>query len=94
MCVCTHSTLWQSSLCCSHHFPSSYHRRPQVAFAHCRFVDLGHTKDARVITINTNDRVSSEVRILDSTQPMKAPQLLYPRVTGVQYFVEHNNVRR
>ena len=57
------------------------------------FVDLGQTKDNAVITINTNDRVTSEVRVIDATLPFQAPVLVQPRETGVQYFVEHNQVR-
>lgn len=58
------------------------------------FVDVSLTKDNQLITINSNDRVSSEVRILDSSRPFEAPALVHPREPGVQYFVEHNRVRK
>jgi protease II len=57
------------------------------------FVDVSISKDNRLICLNSNDRVSSEVRILDSSRPFESPQLVHPRETGVQYFVEHNHVR-
>lgn len=56
------------------------------------FVDVTLTKDNQLICINSNDRVSSEVRILDSSRPFESPLLVHPRETGVQYFVEHNRV--
>jgi hypothetical protein len=57
------------------------------------FVDVSISKDNRLICLNSNDRVSSEVRILDSSRPFESPLLVHPRETGVQYFVEHNHVR-
>ena len=56
------------------------------------FVDVSITKDNRLICINCNDRVSSEVRILDTARPFESPLLVHPREHGVQYFVEHNHV--
>ena len=57
------------------------------------FVDLGSTKDGAFVTINSNDRVSSEVRLLDARDPNASPVLIEPRKLGIQYFVEHYAVR-
>ena len=51
------------------------------------------SKDGQLVTINSNDRVSSEVRLVRCGAPMDPPTLVHPRQEGVQYFVEHNNVR-
>jgi hypothetical protein len=57
------------------------------------FVDVTVSKDGQLVTINSNDRVSSEVRLVRCGAPMDPPTLVHPRQEGVQYFVEHNNVR-
>lgn len=56
------------------------------------FVDVSISKDNRLICINSNDRKSSEVRIVDASKPFEPPLLVHPRESGVQYFVEHNRV--
>lgn len=56
------------------------------------FVDVNVSKDNALITINVNDRVSSEVHVIDAARPFQEPLLVHPRETGVQYFVEHNKV--
>ncbi len=56
-------------------------------------MDVSLSKDGALVTINSNDRVSSEVRLVRCDAPLEAPILVHPRQEGVQYFVEHNKVR-
>jgi hypothetical protein len=56
------------------------------------FVDVALSKDNSLLTINSNDRVSSEVRVLRADRAFDTPRLIAARQQGTQYFVEHNKV--
>lgn len=53
------------------------------------YLDVSRTKDGRYVTINSNSKRTSEVRLLDAQHPDAAPVLLRRREPGVRYFVEH-----
>jgi hypothetical protein len=56
------------------------------------FVDVGASKDGALVTINCNNRVTSEVRLVRCADVTAEPILVHPRQEGVQYFIEHNKV--
>lgn len=53
-------------------------------------VDITSTKDGKFITVNSNSRTSSEVYVIDATNPQDGFQRVHKRVPGVQYFLEHH----
>ncbi|XP_039059867.1 protease 2 [Hibiscus syriacus] len=53
-------------------------------------VDLTSTKDGKFITVNSNSRSSSEVYVIDSTDPLNDLQKVHNRIPGIQYFLEHH----
>ncbi|XP_060669574.1 uncharacterized protein LOC107429092 [Ziziphus jujuba] len=53
-------------------------------------VDITSTKDGKFITVNSNSRTSSEVYIIDASNPLVGMQRIRERVSGVQYFLEHH----
>ncbi|XP_043717412.1 protease 2 isoform X3 [Telopea speciosissima] len=53
-------------------------------------VDIASTKDGKFITVNSNSRTSSEVYVIDATNPQNVLQRVRKRVPGVQYFLEHH----
>nr|XP_011462973.1 PREDICTED: prolyl endopeptidase-like isoform X1 [Fragaria vesca subsp. vesca] len=53
-------------------------------------VDITSTKDGKFITVNSNSRTSSEVYLIDSTNPLGGLQKVWKRISGVQYFLEHH----
>lgn len=55
------------------------------------FVDLYITRDRCFLTINSNSKTSSEVRLIDCSSPYKPPALVQARLPGVIYHVEHRN---
>ncbi|KAM5163385.1 prolyl endopeptidase-like isoform 1-T1 [Mantella aurantiaca] len=55
------------------------------------FVDLYLTRDRHFLTINSNSKSTSEVRIVDCNCPFQSPVLVQQRVSGVTYHVEHSN---
>ena len=55
-------------------------------------VDIQNTKDAKLLSLNVNSRDTSEVYLLDAAGEIPQLTLVEPRETGVQYFVEHNQV--
>ena len=57
------------------------------------YVDCVPTKDHEILTINANSKSTSGVWIVDARDRSARPQLVASREPGVQYFVEHNNVR-
>ena len=57
------------------------------------YVDCVPTKDHEILTINANSKSTSGVWIVDAGDRSARPQLVASREPGVQYFVEHNNVR-
>ncbi|XP_021912299.1 uncharacterized protein LOC110826029 isoform X3 [Carica papaya] len=54
-------------------------------------VDITSTKDGKFITINSNSRTSSEVYVIDATNPQAGLQRVRERVSGMQYFLEHHH---
>ncbi|XP_057996268.1 uncharacterized protein LOC110643906 [Hevea brasiliensis] len=54
-------------------------------------VDITSTKDGKFITVNSNSRTSSEVYVIDATNPFDGLQRIHKRVSNVQYFLEHHN---
>ncbi|XP_030413534.1 prolyl endopeptidase-like isoform X1 [Gopherus evgoodei] len=55
------------------------------------FVDIYCTKDRRFLTINSNSKTSSEVWLVDCSNPFNSPILMQQRTKGVIYHVEHRN---
>ena len=55
------------------------------------FLDVNRTKDDQFITINSNSKENSEVKLLPAAcdDPTSAPVVVHPRGDGVSYFVEH-----
>ncbi|XP_061976902.1 uncharacterized protein LOC133698042 [Populus nigra] len=53
-------------------------------------VDITSTKDGKFITVNSNSRTSSEVYVIDATNPLDGLQRVRERVSGVRYFLEHH----
>ncbi|XP_038692383.1 dipeptidyl aminopeptidase BI [Tripterygium wilfordii] len=54
-------------------------------------VDITNTKDGKFITVNSNSRTSSEVYVIDATNPQDGLRRIRKRVSGVQYFLEHHH---
>ncbi|XP_019627440.1 PREDICTED: prolyl endopeptidase-like [Branchiostoma belcheri] len=54
------------------------------------FVDVSHTKDRKFVTINSNSKTTSEVRVVSSSSPMGEPCLVQGRIEGMEYYVEHH----
>ncbi|MEZ5900674.1 MAG: S9 family peptidase [Hyphomicrobiaceae bacterium] len=57
------------------------------------YVGVSATQSQRFITIDVHDHETSEVYILDATDPKAKPRLVAPRSKGHQYVVEHNGDR-
>ncbi|XP_064014458.1 prolyl endopeptidase-like isoform X3 [Pogoniulus pusillus] len=55
------------------------------------FVDIYCTKDRRFLTINSNNKTTSEVWLVDCRDPFKLPALVQARTKGVLYHIEHRN---
>lgn len=54
------------------------------------FVGLGETQSGDYILIDTHDHETSEVYLIDSTQPTQPPCVVATREPGVEYDVEHD----
>ncbi|CAH9131191.1 unnamed protein product [Cuscuta epithymum] len=54
-------------------------------------LDIARTKDGKFITLNSNSRTSSEVYIINATNPYTGLTKFCNRVSGVQYFLEHHH---
>uniref|UniRef100_A0A7C9DVX1 Peptidase S9A N-terminal domain-containing protein n=1 Tax=Opuntia streptacantha TaxID=393608 RepID=A0A7C9DVX1_OPUST len=54
-------------------------------------VDITCTKDGNFISINSNSRTSSEVYVIDATNPLGGPRRVHRRIHDVQYFLEHHH---
>nr|XP_017227445.1 PREDICTED: protease 2 isoform X2 [Daucus carota subsp. sativus] len=54
-------------------------------------VDITSTKDGKFITVNSNSRTSSEVYVVDATNPQSGLHRVNIRIPGVQYFLEHHH---
>jgi oligopeptidase B len=53
------------------------------------FVDVARTKDRKFITLNSNSKTTSELRILDPNNPNVAPTLVMSRQFGTEFFLDH-----
>ena len=53
------------------------------------WVGVGMTRSRRYIEIGVGSKVTSESRLLDTQHPEAGFQLVWPRVEGVEYTVEH-----
>ena len=53
------------------------------------FISVGKTQSDRFIVIDTHDHETTEVRVVDADNPEGEPRLIAPRVTGVEYSVDH-----
>lgn len=53
------------------------------------FLDIARTKDRRYMTINSNSKTTSELRILDPNTPGAEPQLVMSRQPGTEFFLDH-----
>ncbi|KAL7132648.1 hypothetical protein ABFS83_12G088800 [Erythranthe nasuta] len=54
-------------------------------------LDITSTKDGKFVTVNSNSRTTSEVYVLNATNPQSELQRFCKRVSGVQYFLEHHS---
>jgi len=57
------------------------------------FVFVGKSRSQAYILIRTSSKITSEVHYLDANQPNGAFQVFQPRVTGVEYRIEHHRDR-
>ncbi|WP_210485595.1 S9 family peptidase [Microvirga antarctica] len=57
------------------------------------FVQLGLTQSGAFVLIEASDHETSEVHLLDRTDPMAVPRLVEPRTVALQYDVEHHGDR-
>ncbi|KAK1791515.1 hypothetical protein P4O66_013517, partial [Electrophorus voltai] len=53
------------------------------------FIEVSHTRDQRLLTLNCSSKSSSEVWLIDSMAPFSRPRLVHPRQPGLLYHVEH-----
>jgi len=53
------------------------------------FTDVSLTLSGRFAVIGIHDHDTSECRVIDAARPEDAPRLIAPRVTGVEYDLEH-----
>ena len=56
------------------------------------FISVGKTQSDRFVVISTHDHETSEVRVIDADRADALPLLIAPRVTGVEYEVDHGFV--
>lgn len=55
------------------------------------FVEVSHSRDQRLVTINCSSKISSEVWFVDSKTPLSFPTLIQTRQPGLLYYVEHSD---
>jgi oligopeptidase B len=53
------------------------------------WVGIGTTRSRRYLAIEVGSKITSEIRLLDQDDPDGAFQVVWPRVEGVEYDVEH-----
>lgn len=53
------------------------------------WVGVGRTRSRRYLVIELGSKITSEVHLLDATDPTGNFQVVWPRVEGVEYDVEH-----
>jgi oligopeptidase B len=54
------------------------------------FLGVATTKDGALIVLTAESNVTSEVRLLDSTEPESEPRMVEERRQGIEYSVEHH----
>lgn len=55
------------------------------------FVDVARTKDRKYMTINSNSKTTSEIRIVDASSPTHAPPtLVMSKRVGTEFFLDHS----
>ncbi len=57
------------------------------------FLFVGKSRSQAYILIRTSSKITSEVHYLDANQPNGTFQVFQPRVTGVEYRIEHHSDR-
>jgi oligopeptidase B len=58
-----------------------------------KFTGVGKTHSEKYVLIDIHDHDTSEIWMIDAERPGDAPRLIAPRVTGIEYDVEHWNDR-
>ncbi|XP_074845730.1 prolyl endopeptidase-like isoform X2 [Carettochelys insculpta] len=86
----------QKNLVCHQVFLSDFANRKHAELVYTEqdprfFVDIYCTKDRRFLAINSNSKTTSEVWLVDCSQPFNSPILVQQRTKGVIYHVEHRN---
>ncbi|MFT5510193.1 MAG: oligopeptidase B [Hyphomicrobiaceae bacterium] len=54
------------------------------------YVHLDETQSGDYLLIDISDHETSEVHLIDATDPKAKPRLIEPRTTGLEYSVDHN----
>ncbi|MEB3231978.1 MAG: S9 family peptidase [Leptolyngbyaceae bacterium] len=54
------------------------------------YLGIGRTRSNAYILLSADSKITSEVRFLDANQPMASFQLIHPRETGLEYWVDHH----
>ncbi|MCT8971262.1 S9 family peptidase [Microbaculum marinisediminis] len=54
------------------------------------FVGVSDTQSGRFIVISTHDHETSELRLIDASQPESEPVMVAPRRKGIEYRVDHH----
>jgi oligopeptidase B len=57
------------------------------------FVGVHGTRDGRLLLIQADSAVTSECRWVPAHDPQAVPTVIWPRATGVEYFVDHREGR-
>ncbi|NWS09789.1 PPCEL protein, partial [Pachyramphus minor] len=86
----------QKNLKCQNVFMTTftYQKRTKLVYTEQDarfFVDIYLTKDRRFLTINSNSKTTSEVWLVDCSNPFELPALVQARTKGVIYHIEHRN---
>jgi oligopeptidase B len=58
-----------------------------------KFTGIGLTNSEKYIVIDIHDHDTSELWLIDADKPDEKPRLVAPRVTGIEYDIEHWNDR-
>jgi oligopeptidase B len=58
-----------------------------------KFTGVGQTSSEQWITIDIHDHDTSEIWLIPADRPEQSPKLVAPRVTGIEYDIEHWNDR-
>lgn len=53
------------------------------------FTGIGRTHSDRYLAIGSGSKITSEVRVLDAADPTGEFRVVWPRVTGIEYSLEH-----